>query len=71
MTVCLDTYGIIGSFIKLSRWYVSQELFITVSDVSELKSPTMRKLPYFEVWISNAFSPRIFRWFAVLFLCEL
>lgn len=49
MTVCLDTYGIIGSFIKLSRWYVSQELFITVSDVSELKSPTMRKLPYFEV----------------------
>ena len=57
MTVCLD----LESFIKLRRWYVSQKVLTARCDNYELKSPTKRKFPYFDIWTSNV-SPRKITW---------
>ena len=59
----------VGSLIKLwlCRWYVPQKFFIADSVISELKSPTIRKLLYIFICVSNIF-PRIFRWFEIRFL---
>ena len=57
----------VGSLIKLCRWYVPQNFSIADSVISELKSPTIRKLSYIFICVSNIF-PRIFRWFEIRFL---
>ena len=42
-----------GLFTKFCKWYVSQKVPIADSSNSELKSPTMRKLSYFVIWMSK------------------